>query len=70
LRLLRGCIFSLIGVALGIFVGIMCYNGTEPSFQFILSLISLISLAIGIGYLIVYFVTRKSIELEKNDDAE
>lgn len=62
-RLLRGCMYSLIGVVLAI-VGIAyLFTGFELSddpvtFSFICGGISL---AIGISYLIVYFVTRKQI---------
>ncbi len=62
-RLLRGCIYTLIGVVL-VIVGIMyLFSGSEISddpvtFSF---LCGGISLAIGISYLIVYFVTRKQV---------
>ncbi len=63
LRLLRGCIFSLIGLILVIigivnkFSGLEFYN--DPvTIPFIFGGISL---AIGISYLIVYFATRKQV---------
>ncbi len=62
-RLLRGCMFSLIGVAL-IIIGIVeLASGVsiiddEVSTPFIFGGISL---AIGISYLIVYYITRKQI---------
>lgn len=62
-RLLRGCMFSLIGVALAI-VGI---TNLSTGFNFSDDPVSVpflfggISLAIGISYLIVYFVTRKQV---------
>ncbi len=62
-RLLRGCMFSLIGVSLTIIgsVGLcngMCFSNEEVSTPFIFGGISL---AIGISYLIVYFVSRKQV---------
>ena len=64
LRLLRGCIFSFIGIALCI-VGITSFcMGTEFSADPVT--FSLVfggaSLAIGLSYLVVYFVTRKQIK--------
>lgn len=65
LRLLRGCFFSLIGVAFAIVAGIL-YNPEESSTDssFFSMFVSGISMAIGISYLIVYFVTRKQINEE------
>ncbi len=57
LRLLRGCIFSLIGLA------ILIVKFSNVGFdESILTLLSCCSLAVGISYLVVYFVTRKKIE--------
>lgn len=64
LRLLRGCIFSFIGIALCI-VGIasLCM-GTEFAADPVT--VPLVfggaSLAVGLSYLVVYFVTRKQIK--------
>lgn len=63
-RLLRGCIFSLVGLFLCI-IGIANYcAGSDFSSDPVT--VSLIlggaSIAVGISYLIVYFVTRKQIE--------
>lgn len=62
LRLLRGCIFSLAGLAvLGatlIFYFINEYIENECIGLFLIA--GLISVAIGISYLIVYYVTRKT----------
>ncbi|MCM1349513.1 MAG: hypothetical protein NC338_08890 [Firmicutes bacterium] len=68
-RLLRGCIFSLLGIALMI-VGLVSWlNGVEISSDPVS--VPLIfggaSLAIGISYLIVYRVTRKELA---NPDAK
>ncbi len=64
LRLLRGCIFSFIGLAL-CFVGIvsLCL-GTEFSADAVTVPMAFggASLAIGLSYLVVYFVTRKQIK--------
>ncbi|MDE6811160.1 MAG: hypothetical protein K2J15_02290 [Muribaculaceae bacterium] len=57
LRLLRGCIFSLIGISLWIMGGCMEFLLWEEG----LVLFGTISLSIGISYLIVYFVSRKHI---------
>lgn len=63
LRLLRGCIFSLIGLALFI-VGIWAFC-MDLEFRSEPVLLPLLfggsSLAIGLSYLIVYFVTRKQV---------
>ena len=62
-RLLRGCIFSLIGVVL-LVIGCVClyislsFDNDDIAAAFIFGGISL---AIGISYLIVYFVTRKQV---------
>lgn len=62
-RLLRGCMYTLIGVALAI-VGITNLS-TGSNFSddpvTVPFLFGGISLAIGISYLIVYFVTRKQV---------
>lgn len=59
LRLLRGCIFSFIG--LGFFATALFANseGIHSDNIVIPMLAGSVSLAIGVSYLIVYFVTRK-----------
>ncbi len=60
LRLLRGCIFSLIGILL-IAIGLVSFaTGTEFGADPVTvpMLFGGASMAIGISYLIVYFVTR------------
>lgn len=64
LRLLRGCIFSFVGLALCI-VGIVSFcNGTDFSADPVS--VPLVfggaSLAIGLSYLVVFFVTRKQVK--------
>lgn len=64
LRLLRGCIFTFIGLALCI-VGIVsfCMIGALSEDSFTVPLVfGGASLAIGLSYLVVYFVTRKQIK--------
>lgn len=66
LRLLRGCIFTFIGLALAIF-GIIdsdSYNTIEDNMGLMLGGISL---AIGISYLVVFFVTRRNVNDEATD---
>ena len=63
LRLLRGCIFSLVGIAVCI-IGIIAYSmGMEFQTDAVTAplIFGGISLAIGLSYLVVYFVTRKQI---------
>ncbi len=63
-RLLRGCIFSFIGFALCI-VGIvsLCMGKEFSTDPVTVPLVfGGISLAIGLSYLVVYFVTRKQIK--------
>lgn len=70
LRLLRGCIFFLIGLALMAYCVIMAYNTGETIGYGAYTtplIIGLISIAIGVSYLVVYFVTRGQI---KNDTKE
>jgi len=62
-RLLRGCMFSLIGLGL-LIVGIVNYANAidivSDSVTFPM-IFGGASLAVGISYLIVYFVTRKQV---------
>lgn len=63
LRLLRGCIFSLIGLSL-IAIGLVSFaTGTEFGADPVMVpiLFGGASMAIGISYLIVYFVTRSQV---------
>lgn len=64
LRLLRGCIFAFIGLALCIISIVSICCGSEFSADPVtIPLVSGgISLAIGLSYLVVYFVTRKQIK--------
>ena len=63
LRLLRGCIFSFIGLALCI-IGIvsLCTGSVFSEDSVTVPLVfGGVSLAIGLSYLVVYFVTRRQI---------
>jgi len=64
LRLLRGCIFSFIGLAICIVVLILyrIHESFPTEVVFIILTPGAISLAIGLSYLVVYFATRKHIK--------
>lgn len=65
LRLLRGCICTLTGIAI-LIVCLYYYNAAPYKYKidectgFLMC--GLVALAIGISYLIVYFVTRNQVE--------
>lgn len=63
-RLLCGCIFSLIGVLLAIVGIVNLVSGTEISADPVAVpfVFGGISLAVGISFLIVYYVTRKQVD--------
>lgn len=71
-RLLKGCIFTFIGVCCEIFALVEYFSqNAETSFLDSIEafgVIGGISLAIGISFLIVYFVTRK--QISGTDDKE
>ncbi len=64
-RLLRGCIFTLIGIVLGI-IGLISFSFGNTPFENDAVTVPLvlggISLAIGLAYLIVCFVNRREIK--------
>lgn len=63
-RLLKGCIFTLIGVACEIFALVAyCFHDADTSMDTIemSGIAGGISLAVGISFLVVYNVTRKQI---------
>lgn len=67
LRLLRGCIFAFIGLGLVIMAVINTCCGvdfSEDSVTFPM-IFGSISLAIGLSYLIVYYVNRKQVNEDK-----
>lgn len=63
LRLLRGCVFTLIGVFIEVFLVIIgaCEETVMMEPLFLIGGIAILPLAIGVGYLVVYFVTRKQV---------
>lgn len=63
LRLLRGCICTLTGIAV-LIVCLYYYNTAPYAVDSCAGTLvcGLVALAIGISYLIVYFVTRKQVE--------
>ncbi|MBD5273513.1 MAG: hypothetical protein HDS36_01430 [Bacteroides sp.] len=69
LRLLRGCMFTLIGVGL-VIVGLFNkVNGSDPAADPVVMpmMMGFISFAVGVSYIIVYFVTRKQVENDKSE---
>lgn len=64
LRLLRGCMFTFVGLGLCIVGIVSAYMGTEFASDPVT--VPLVfggaSLAIGLSYLVVYFVTRKQVK--------
>lgn len=62
-RLLRGCIYSLIGLVF-VVIGLAYMLGSETSDPDLVTASLVcggVSLAIGLSYLIVYYVTRKQV---------
>lgn len=59
-RLLYGCIYSLVGLSL-IVSGIVSSVWYADSDTIVLYIFGSISIALGISYLIVYFLTRKQV---------
>lgn len=68
LRLLRGCIFTLLGVAFGVCAPIFAYEAPYSDMKLSLILLSSVCAAVGIGYLTVYFVSRRNFDSGKNTD--
>ena len=62
-RLLRGCIYSLVGLALVILYFV--WPEEEVNAKLSLILLGSIAMAVGIAYLIVYFMTRGQVHDEK-----
>lgn len=70
LRLLRGSIFSLIGLGMLVIAIFNYLSGAELESDpvAVLLLGGGASLAVGISYLVVYFVSRKQVEAESNQE--
>ena len=62
-RLLRGCLYTLVGLAL--VVVYLVWPDTDMNSLMSLILLSAVSTAVGLSYLIVYFVTRGQVNEEK-----
>lgn len=62
LRLMRSCIFSFLGLALCIIGAVSFYMKAHHQLISFPLLLGALSLAIGLSYLVVYFVTRKQIK--------
>lgn len=66
LRLLRGCIFSFLGLGFFVVAILSLASKTslyyDPAYLPFSLIICIPSLAIGISYLIVYFLTRKQVK--------
>lgn len=72
LRLLRGCIFTFLGIAAAVLNVLFVNNISNPnivfSIQFLFLTAAGVFLSIGVAYLSVYFATRKSVQDEKKQD--
>lgn len=65
-RLLRGCMFTILGVAFSIIA--LTFSAAPEDMQFISYILAALSFAVGNAYLIVYFVTRNTTaETEENE---
>lgn len=67
IRLLRGCIFSFVGLAL-VIVGIVSWASGTPFGNDSVTVPMVFggpSLAIGLSYLVVWFVTRKQVDKDE-----
>lgn len=65
-RLLRGCIFSLIGLIIFIFgIVVSCTSGNYSNDALEILMCGCIVMAVGISFLIVYFVNYKKLRAEE-----
>lgn len=69
LRLLRGCVFTLGGIALIVAGCLSLYRGVgfDSDPVFIPLMFGIVSVAVGLSYLIVYRVTGKQVNDAKED---
>lgn len=70
LRLLRGCIFTLIGIGLCVIsILVLRDGGTFGQDSVFFPMVSGFAIfSIGVSYLIVYFVTRKQVEMTEDSN--
>ncbi|MDE6256653.1 MAG: hypothetical protein K2M39_10720 [Muribaculaceae bacterium] len=70
LRLLRGCIFTLIGIGLCVIsILVLCDGGEFGQDSVFFPMVSGFAIfSIGVSYLIVYFVTRKQVEMTEDSN--
>lgn len=70
LRLLRGCIFTLIGIGLCVIsILVLCDGGKFGQDSVFFPMVSGFAIfSIGVSYLIVYFVTRKQVEMTEDSN--
>ena len=61
-RLLRGCLYTLVGLALAVVY--LVWPDVDTDALMSLILLSAVSTAVGLSYLIVYFVTRRQVSEE------
>lgn len=72
-RLLNGCLFSFIGIAAGLLAAWNYFKSpidTEIgryTITFFIAVIAGLSLSIGLAHLLVYFITRKSVNQDNKD---
>lgn len=66
LRLLRGCLFSFFGVA-SFVVSIVFENYNSQDGRDIMLLLGAPCIAIGLAYLVTYFVTRKKVDQDSEN---
>lgn len=65
-RLLRGCLFTFIGLAFSMISAIMTFDvNSDVDDIYDLLVAASIFLSIGIAYLVVYFVSRKTVRKEE-----
>lgn len=70
-RLLRGCIFSLIGIVIIVTDLLGCFGEGGFMGEGISSMmLGGVSLAVGVSFLIVYFVTKKQLPEEERNERE
>ncbi len=70
-RLLRGCIFSLIGIVIIVTDLLGCFGEGGFMGEGISSMmLGGVSLAVGVSFLIVYFVTKKQLPEEVRNERE